>query len=113
MNFGPTFRLDSRGASLSDPAALLKLCARLGVYASAPGASCAPRRRIEVAAAAARVHRLREKLGSAESSTFLLDRANTMTRGYGDAVDLFAQYLEFVRRMSNMWTKWRITNEAY
>ena len=97
------FRLRQQGAQvLSDPAALLKLCVdsvstfcTLGRHALLAGG-------IEVATGRRDVvHRLREKLGAPQSPfDVLLDlRENKDAVDTGDAVDLFAQYLEFVRRM--------------
>jgi hypothetical protein len=97
------FRLRQQGAQvLSDPAALLKLCVdsvstfcTLGRHALLAGG-------IEVASGRRDViHRLREKLGAPQSPfDVLLDlRENKDAVVTGDAVDLFAQYLEFVRRM--------------
>ncbi len=97
------FRLRQQGAQvLSDPAALLKLCAdsvatfcTLGRHALLAGG-------IEVATGRRDVvHRLGEKLGAPQSPfDVLLDlRENKNAVDTGDAVDLFAQYLEFVRRM--------------
>ena len=97
------FRLRQQGAQvLSDPAALLKLCAdsvatfcTLGRHALLAGGIEVATGRREV------VHRLREKLGAPQSPfDVLLDlRENKNAVDTGDAVDLFAQYLEFVRRM--------------
>jgi predicted nucleotidyltransferase len=97
------FRLRQQGAQvLSDPAALLKLCVdsvstfcTLGRHALLAGG-------IEVASGRRDVvHRLREKLGVQQSPfDVLLDlREHKDAVDTGDAVDLFAQYLEFVRRM--------------
>lgn len=97
------FRLRQQGAQvLSDPAALLKLCVdsvstfcTLGRHALLAGG-------IEVASGRRDVvHRLREKLGVPQSPfDVMLDlRENKDAVDTGDAVDLFAQYLEFVRRM--------------
>jgi len=97
------FRLRQQGAQvLSDPAALLKLCVdsvstfcTLGRHALLVGG-------IEVASGRRDVvHRLREKLGVQQSPfDVLLDlREHKDAVDTGDAVDLFAQYLEFVRRM--------------
>jgi predicted nucleotidyltransferase len=97
------FRLRQQGAQvLSDPAALLKLCVdsvstfcTLGRHALLSGG-------IEVASGRRDVvHRLREKLGAPQSPLdVLLDLRENKDAVYtGDAVDLFAQYLEFVRRM--------------
>jgi len=96
-------RLRQQGAQvLSDPAALLKLCVdsvstfcTLGRHALLAGG-------IEVASGRRNVvHRLREKLGVQQSPfDVLLDlREHKDAVDTGDAVDLFAQYLEFVRRM--------------
>jgi len=96
-------RLRQQGAQvLSDPAALLKLCVdsvstfcTLGRHALLAGG-------IEVASGRRDVvHRLREKLGVQQSPfDVLLDlREHKDAVDTGDAVDLFAQYLEFVRRM--------------
>jgi predicted nucleotidyltransferase len=97
------FRLRQQGAQvLSDPVALLKLCVdsvstfcTLGRHALLAGG-------IEVASGRRDVvHRLREKLGVQQSPfDVLLDlREHKDAVDTGDAVDLFAQYLEFVRRM--------------
>jgi len=97
------FRLRQQGAQvLSDPAALLKLCVdsvstfcTLGRHALLVGG-------IEVASGRRDVvHRLREKLGVQQSPfDVLLDlREHKDAVDTGDSVDLFAQYLEFVRRM--------------
>ncbi|HSR07049.1 MAG TPA: hypothetical protein VLM42_07860 [Bryobacteraceae bacterium] len=97
------FRLRQQGAEvLSDPAALLKLCVdslptfcTLGRHALLAGG-------IEVASGRHDVvHRLREKL-AAPASPFdvLLDLRDGKSKvAASDAVDLFAQYLEFIRRM--------------
>jgi predicted nucleotidyltransferase len=97
------FRLRQQGAQvLSDPAALLKLCVdsistfcTLGRHALLAGGFEVTGGRRDV------VRRLEEKLG-APASPFhiLLDlRENRDEVDTGDSVDLFAQYLEFVRRM--------------
>ena len=96
-------RLRQQGAQvLSDPAALLKLCVdsvstfcTLGRHALLAGGIDVSSGRRDV------VHRLRETLG-APSSPFdvLLDlREGKDGVDSGDSVDLFAQYLEFIRRM--------------
>ena len=101
------FRLRQQGAQvLSDPAALLKLCVdsvatfcTLGRHALLAGG-------IEVTGGRRdAVHRLREKLGAPSSPMdVLLDLREGKTGAdhvleAGDPVDLFAQYLEFIRRM--------------
>lgn len=97
------FRLRQQGAQvLSDPAALLKLCvdsvstfSTLGRHALLAGGIDVASGRRDV------VHRLREKLG-APASPFdvLLDlREGKAGADAVDPVDLFAQYLEFIRRM--------------
>jgi hypothetical protein len=105
------FRLRQQGAQvLSDPAALLKLCVdsvatfcTLGRHALAAGG-------IEVTGGRRdAVNRLREKLGAPSTPPsspldVLLDLREGKTGGdhvleVGDAVDLFAEYLEFIRRM--------------
>ena len=98
------FRLRQQGAQvLSDPVALLKLCVdsiatfcTLGRHALLVGG-------IEVAGGRRdTVHKMREKLGgtAADPLDVLLDlregKANVQT---GDPVELFAQYMEFIRRM--------------
>src|SRR5579862_4639179 len=97
------FRLRQQGAQvLSDPAALLKLCVdsvstfcTLGRHALLAGG-------IEVASGRRDVvQRLQEKLGPpAGPLDVLLDlREGKAGVDAGNSVDLFAQYLEFVRRM--------------
>jgi hypothetical protein len=105
------FRLRQQGAQvLSDPAALLKLCVdsvatfcTLGRHALLAGG-------IEVTGGRRdAVHRLREKLGAPSSPPsnpmdVLLDLREGKTAAdhvleAGDPVDLFAHYLEFIRRM--------------
>jgi hypothetical protein len=97
------FRLRQQGAQvLSDPAALLKLCVdsvstfcTLGRHALLAGGIVVASGRRDV------VHRLREKLG-APASPFdvLLDlREGNAGAVAGDPAELFAQYLEFIRRM--------------
>ena len=97
------FRLRQQGAEvLSDPAALLKLCVdsvptfcMLGRHALLAGGIAVPGGRRDA------VHRLREKLGAPVSPLdVLLDLrdGNAKVEAAG-AVDLFAQYLEFIRRM--------------
>jgi len=97
------FRLRQQGAQvLSDPAGLLKLCVdsvatfcNLGRHALLAGG-------IEVAGGRrAVISRLREKLGEpAGPFDVLLDiREGKTDVATGEPIDLFAQYLEFVRRM--------------
>jgi hypothetical protein len=96
-------RLRQQGAQiLSDPAALLKLCVdsvstfcTLGRHALLAGGIEATGGRRGV------IRQLEEKLGvSASPFHVLLDlRENKNAVDTGDTVDLFAQYLEFVRRM--------------
>lgn len=97
------FRLRQQGAQvLSDPAALLKLCAdsastfcTLGRHALlAAGVEIADGRRSVVG-------RLEEELGAPSSPlNVLLDlREGKNGADAGDSVDLFAQYLEFIRKM--------------
>jgi hypothetical protein len=101
------FRLRQQGAQvLSDPAALLKLCVEsvstfctLGRHALLAGGIDVAGGRRDV------VHKLQEKLGVATNPfEALLDiRENKggadKVRGAADSVDLFTQYLEFIRRM--------------
>jgi predicted nucleotidyltransferase len=96
-------RLRQQGAQvLSDPAALLKLCVdsvstfcTLGRHALLAGGIEVTGGRRDV------IRRLEEKLGVAASPFHvLLDlRESRDEVDTGDSVDLFAQYLEFVRRM--------------
>jgi hypothetical protein len=97
------FRLRQQGAQvLSDPVKLLKLCVdsvptfcTLGRHALLAGG-------IEVAGGRRNaVHKMREKLGGpADPLDVLLDlREGKAEVASGNAVDLFAQYLEFIRRM--------------
>jgi hypothetical protein len=98
-------RLRQQGAQvLSDPAALLKLCVdsvatfcTLGRHALLAGG-------IEVSGRRDAIHRLNEKLAAASSPMdVLLDlREGKTGPGHaleGDPIDLFAQYLEFIRKM--------------
>jgi predicted nucleotidyltransferase len=97
------FRLRQQGAQvLSDPAALLKLCVdsvstfcTLGRHALLAGGSEVASGRRDV------VQQLRKKLGGPPGPfDVLLDlRENKAEVAAGDSVDLFAQYLEFIRRM--------------
>jgi predicted nucleotidyltransferase len=97
------FRLRQQGAQvLSDPAALLKLCVdsvstfcTLGRHALLAGGIEVTGGRRDV------IHRLEEKLGvPASPFHVLLDlRENKDAVDTGNSVDLFAQYLEVVRRM--------------
>jgi len=97
------FRLRQQGAQvLSDPAKLLKLCVdsvptfcMLGRHALLAGGIQAAGGRREV------VHKLRETLGPPPGPfDVLLDlREDKAGVDAGNAVDLFAQYLEFIRRM--------------
>jgi len=101
------FRLRQQGAQvLSDPAALLKLCVdsvstfcTLGRHALAAGG-------IEVTGGRRdAVHRMQEKVGEPSSPlNLLLDLREGKTGAdhvleKHDSVDLFAQYLEFIRKM--------------
>jgi hypothetical protein len=96
-------RLRQQGAQvLSDPAALLKLCVdsvstfcMLGRHALQVSGSDAGANRREG------VHRLREKLGVSSSPfDILLDiRESKPDANPGDPLELFGQYLEFIRRM--------------
>jgi hypothetical protein len=97
------FRLRQQGAQvLSDPVALLKLCVdsvstfcTLGRHALLAGG-------IEVASGRRDVvHRLREKLGAPASPLDVLLDLREGKAGVDavDPADLFAQYLEFIRRM--------------
>jgi hypothetical protein len=101
------FRLRQQGAQvLSDPAALLKLCVEsvstfctLGRHALLAGGIEVSGGRRDV------VHRIQEKLGiAAIPFDTLLDLRENKTHAptvvdASEAVDLFAQYLEFIRRM--------------
>jgi predicted nucleotidyltransferase len=97
------FRLRQQGAQvLSDPAKLLKLCVdsvptfcMLGRHALLAGGIEATGGRRET------VRHLREKLGGpADPLDVLLDlREDKAGVAAGESVDLFAQYLEFIRRM--------------
>jgi hypothetical protein len=95
-------RLRQQGAQvLSDPRALLKLCmdsvgtfCTLGRHALllADGSMVHDRRAV--------VHRLKEVLGVPNSPLdVLLDLREGKPEVYGDTIELFAQYLEFIRRM--------------
>lgn len=96
-------RLRQQGAQvLSDPAALLKLCVdsvstfcTLGRHALLAGGVNVTGGRRDV------VHRMREKLGVSSSPLdVLLDlREGKDGVDAGDSVDLFAHYMEFIRRM--------------
>ena len=97
------FRLRQQGAQvLSDPAALLKLCVdsvptfcTLGRHALLAGGTEVATGRRDV------VHKLREILGPpAGPFDVLLDlREDKAKVDAADSVDVFAQYLEFIRRM--------------
>jgi len=97
------FRLRQQGAQvLSDPAKLVKLCVdsvptfcMLGRHALLAGGVAVVGGRRDV------VHKLRETLGPPPGPfDVLLDlREDKAGVNAGDAVDVFAQYLEFVRRM--------------
>ncbi len=97
------FRLRQQGAQvLSDPAKLLKLCVdsvptfcTLGRHALLAGGVAVAGGRRDV------VHKLRETLGPPPGPfDVLLDlREDKAGVDVGDAVDVFAQYLEFIRRM--------------
>jgi hypothetical protein len=100
------FRLRQQGAQvLSDPAALLKLCVdsvatfcTLGRHALLAGGT-------EVIGRRDAVHRMQEKLAVTSSPLdLLLDLREGKTSAdrvleTNDSVDLFAQYLEFIRKM--------------
>ena len=96
-------RLRQQGAQvLSDPAALLKLCVdsvstfcTLGRHALLAGGVNVTGGRRDV------VHRMREKLGVSSSPLDVLLDLREEKDGVdgGDSVDLFAHYMEFIRRM--------------